>query len=395
MRNKLDTLHNERTPFYMYDAGMIEGNAQRLKATFPAAGILYSVKANPFPPVMRLIAGQGIGADAASRNEVLLALDCGMKPEDIFYSAPGKGAEDIVDTLGRCTVIADSLGEIRRIDQIATDRGLYVKIGVRVNPDFSMFGDAGGSSKFGVDEEALIAAAKEIRGLNNATVCGIHVHVRSQVLNTDALMEYHARVYDLAVRLKESCGFVMEFINFGSGIGVVYSAAAEKPLDYARLFDNFAELAERNTKGLGARLLLESGRFLTCHAGTYVTEVVDIKESRGKKYLVVKNCLNGFFKTAIKEMLDNTEPGPNFGAEPLFTSDNAYEIRILTDEKRTEVVDIAGNLCTAADLLAVNMEVPMAKIGDRITVSNAGSYAYTLSPMLFADNGKPEQYLVK
>ncbi len=395
MRDKLDTLRNEQTPFYLYDAEMIERNAKQLIDDFPSASILYSVKANPFPPVMRLIAQQGIGGDAASRNEVLLALDCGMKPEDIFYSAPGKTAEDIAGVLGKCTVIADSLGEIRRIEQIAADLGLQAKIGIRVNPDFSMFGDVGGSSKFGVDEEALIEAAEEIRGMNNVVVCGVHVHVRSQVLNTEALMKYHARVYDLAVRLKETCEFAIETINFGSGIGVVYSAAAEKPLDYARLSENFRKLAEKNERGLKARLLIESGRFLTCHAGTYVTEVVDIKKSRGKKYLVVKNGLNGFFKPAIKEMLANAAPGPNFGAEPLYTSDHAYEIHILTDEEKTEVVDIAGNLCTAVDLLAVNFEVPVAKIGDRVTISNAGSYAYTLSPLLFADNGRPEQYLVK
>ena len=53
-------------------------------------------------------------------------------------------------------------------------------------------------------------------------------------------------------------------------------------------------VAEENARTLRARLLVESGRFLTAQAGTYYLPVVDKKTSHGTTYVIVENCLNGF-----------------------------------------------------------------------------------------------------
>ena len=65
----------------------------------------------------------------------------------------------------------------------------------------------------------------------------------------------------------------------------------------------------------------------------------------------------------------------------------------LGDEREKEKVTIVGNLCTALDVLAENVEVNKANIGDIISVSNAGSYGYSLSPQLFSSHEAPEQLM--
>lgn len=67
---------------------------------------------------------------------------------------------------------------------------------------------------------------------------------------------------------------------------------------------------------------------------------------------------------------------------------------ILNEANEKEVVTVCGNLCTAADLLGKNLELKKARVGDIVTVSNAGSYGFTLSPILFSSHEIPyEIYL--
>ena len=56
------------TPAYVYDTTRICGNIQKLKTAFPQFTILYSLKANPYPPHVRCIASRNVGADAAPKK---------------------------------------------------------------------------------------------------------------------------------------------------------------------------------------------------------------------------------------------------------------------------------------------------------------------------------------
>ena len=80
--------------------------------------------------------------------------------------------------------------------------------------------------------------------------------------------------------------------------------------------------------------------------------------------------------------------------EPLFTKMDAFDFALLTDEEQTEQVSIVGNLCTGADSMAANIRLPRAKIGDILTISKAGSYAYVLSPVQFSSQPVPGQFLL-
>lgn len=126
--------------FYLYDEAGIRSRARALTRSFPSAKILYSLKANPFLPVARVMKEEGFGADAASAAEVRLAVSLGMMKEEIQYSAPGKRAKDIRETLELATLVADSAGEIARIEEAAKEKGIHVSIGLRIHPSFGFAG---------------------------------------------------------------------------------------------------------------------------------------------------------------------------------------------------------------------------------------------------------------
>ena len=152
MNDKMDFLQ-QNAPCYLYEKNLIKERCHTLLDAMPEVDFLYSVKTNPFAPVLKTVAEQGFGADVASANEVLLAQRAGIPYDKIYYSAPGKTLQDIQKAWGKCTIIADSLSELDRLEQCAAAKNDRIAVGVRVNPDFSMSGASSVTGKFGIDEE--------------------------------------------------------------------------------------------------------------------------------------------------------------------------------------------------------------------------------------------------
>lgn len=149
-------------------------------------------------------------------------------------------------------------------------------------------------------------------------------------------------------------------------------------------------LCEKYTDKLPkAKIFIETGRFASGKAGVYVTHVNDVKTSFGKKYAILANTLNGFVRPSIAQMVERApEAAP---CEPLYTGSSAFGFVPLTDETETEVVTVCGNLCTGADVIAQDTELPKLKTGDVFVITNAGSYAAVLTPMQFASLTPPVQ----
>lgn len=402
MKNNLDIIKNLMTeyqrPFYIYDESAISKQITTLSEKFSHFEFLYSVKTNPYTPIVNFIVSRGFGADAASAEEVIIAQKVGLSYEKVLYSSPGKTRKDIEKTIDKAIIVADSYNELALINDVAKERKLHIKVGLRINPDYTMDIGKGISSKFGVDEETIVKKKDFFNSLTNISIVGIHVHLRSQILDHSTLYRYYEKIFEVALFCKETMGWELEFINFGGGLGIVYSSLNDIALDIQLLSDECEELFERFKHKINGRLIIETGRFLVCEAGQYVTPIVDIKESRGVKYLIVENGLNGFLRPSIAELLKAYTPeGSKLqGSEPLFTAKDAFEFTILErEESFLEKVSIVGNLCTSADIMAKDLMLPKADIGDIVVVSKAGSYSYSLSPILFASHLLPLQFYMK
>lgn len=376
--------------FYLYDGARVAARAAHLQQVFAPVEFLYSIKCNPNPHILDTLFARGFGADAASLGEVLMAVEHGLKKDQIYFSAPGKTQRDIDEALPKSVLIADSLGEVGRIDKAAKAQGVCAEIGLRINPNFSFSGEGGHPSKFGIDEDDALALVRA-NPYENVKVTGIHVHVKSQELDGCVLAAYYGRMIGLARRFADVCG-ELAYVNMGSGIGVPFAdsdrevdvealhAAAKAPLDAFR-----ADFP-------GTRVFIETGRYTTCRSGVYVTKVVDRKVSHGKTYLLLKNTLNGFLRPSVAVMVGKyTDPAAAKSWEPLFTCDGAFRFTPLKGGEATETVTLAGNLCTGTDLIAEDIPMPQLAVGDLIVIDNAGSYASVLSPMQFASQDKPAE----
>ncbi len=381
--------------FYMYDRQGITAAAQRLKNAFPDVDFLYSVKCNPHEKILDNLFSEGFGADAASSGEVALCRAAGLAKEKIYYSAPGKTAEDIENTIDRCVIIADSLNEIEKINAAALKKNKTVEIGIRINPDFGFVTYTGIPSKFGIDEQQAKEFIKN-NNCRNVRITGIHVHLRSQELNIDAIESYYKKMLKLSGEFSALLG-KLDYVNMGSGIGVRYAAEDTAP-DVDKLGDKIKHEFEKfRAANKGTKIIIETGRYVVCNSGWYVTKVTDKKISHGKTYVLLHNTLNGFIRPSLARLVMKYSSGKNLrGSEPLFTGKNSFEFIPLTDRGRQQAVCLVGNLCTATDIIAEDITMPMLNEGDLIAVTNAGAYAAVLSPMQFSSQTPPAQlYLTK
>lgn len=387
-------------PLYVYEEDVIAKQVATLQEALPDFEIFYSLKTNPHPQICRFMSRQGLGADAASAGEVRKAVDAGFACRNILYSSPGKTPADIENTLGKALLVADSYNELAMINAIGQKRGERIAVSLRINPAFQIgMGvspaiTAGAASKFGVDEESLLPNRHFIDTLESIEITGIHVFLRSQVLGDDAIYQYFKRVLEIASFCQEKMGWSLSLIDFGGGLGVPYSPT-DQPLDWNTLGQKMKELVTRQDFAgeEKPRLIVESGRFLVAQAGSFVTQVVDVKTSRGQKFVIVHGGLSGFLRPSVTNLVSliaSKDIGRSF--EPLFTAQSAHLPCIPAKAgEPAEPITIVGNLCTSMDVMARDVYLPDPQVGDIVCFSNAGAYGYSLSPSDFAGHPRPRE----
>ena len=59
-----------------------------------------------------------------------------------------------------------------------------------------------------------------------------------------------------------------------------------------------------------------------------------------------------------------------------------------------ETVSVVGCLCTPLDLLADEVALPQAEVGDLVVIFQAGAYGLTASPTAFLSHPAPAEVLV-
>jgi diaminopimelate decarboxylase len=358
-------------PLYVYEEQEITRRIRLLKYIFDGFDIFYSLKANPNKKIVSFMARNGLGADCASPYEVLLANECGISSCDILYSSPGKTEEDMEIAIDKSLIVADSLGELERMDLYFNKR---TNIGVRINPSkgfgrekaFEIMG--GGSSKFGIDEELFFHEISNIEKLKNINIIGIHVYIGSGILDEEVILGNFENIFRIASRSEKK----FDFIDFGGGLGIPYEEG-QKELD-AEILKKGIQKIKDAYKTDKTRLIVESGRYLTATCGRFLTRITDIKESAGKKYYIIYGGMNGFFR-------------------PAFTG-TKHKVKVHNHSEKKEKVTVAGHLCTPIDITASEVQVSKGSAGDVIEICDAGAYGYTMSLKEFISHRQPVEIYI-
>ncbi|MGM0517128.1 MAG: pyridoxal-dependent decarboxylase, exosortase A system-associated [Pseudomonadota bacterium] len=381
------------TPAYVYNRRCLDAAVAQLRTALPAGiGVHYAIKANPFPPLVRHLAGLVDGFDCASKEEMRLAADVASPEQQLSIAGPAKSRAEHRFAIERgVTINAESAGELERIASEARTCGRRARVALRVNPPFTLKGSGmhmgGGPRPFGIDSEVIPEILDRRDRLADAGIdlVGLHLFAGSQSLDHEAIAAALAAWTDLLRDWQQRTGYTPGELIIGPGLGVAYHPG-DRPLDLKELTPAFDRL-DREIRGLGdaggididARL--ELGRVLVAAAGVYLVRVVDRKVSRGTTYLL---CDGG--------MHHHLALSGNLGAVlrrnwPLVAADRL-------EAPADKSVDLAGPLCTPLDVLGKKQPLPTLQPGDLVAVLQSGAYGASASPAGFLSRDPAIEYLV-
>lgn len=355
-----------------YEFPELERRFRALERVFPDSALhATAIKANPLPVVLHFLQGMGAGAEAASHPEIQLALHAGFPPEKIVFDSPCKTRKELRFALKMgIHVNADSFAELDRIGAVLTGIEKRCSIGLRINPQVGTGRIRATSvaekvSKFGVPilecRERIIGAFDANPWLN-----GLHVHIGSQGCPPEILLKGTRIVCDLAAEIQALLsrnGRKLEFIDIGGGLPVTYRD--DEP---AMPLDDYASALQKHCPELfdgNYQVITEFGRYLHANAGHAITKVEYVKEFAEASIIVV-------------------HLGADFLLRKAYSPDDwHHEITLLGPDGRpkkphqTKKYTVAGPLCFAGDIIARDVELPIAEEGDHILIHDTG--AYTLS----------------
>ncbi|MBK7363996.1 MAG: pyridoxal-dependent decarboxylase, exosortase A system-associated [Nitrosomonas sp.] len=374
------------TPYFAYDRKLITGRIKSLRQCLPnKIKLHYAMKANPMPAVVQHIAGLVDGIDVASLGEIKVALDTVMLPSKMSFAGPGKNEHELSCAIAAGIVInIESELELERIVALAEHLAITPKVAVRINPDFELKSSGmrmgGGPKQFGIDAERAPIVLRRIIELGMIFE-GLHIFSGSQNLKVEAIQDAHEKTLQLAVRLARESSIPIPSLNMGGGFGIPYFPG-ELPLNLAAVGENLQHLLNRlEPELLETQFVIELGRYIVAEAGVYVCQVLDKKGSRGQLFLVTDGGMHHHLAAS-----------GNFGQ--VIRKNYPVTVGNKVGIAETEVVSVVGPLCTPLDLLADQMELPKAEVGDLIVVFQSGAYGLTASPMSFLSHPIPCEVLV-
>ncbi|MEJ2457171.1 MAG: pyridoxal-dependent decarboxylase, exosortase A system-associated [Novosphingobium sp.] len=374
------------TPLFLYSAGRVQARVAELRAAMPERLALhYAVKANPFPPLLALMARLVDGFDIASGGELEIVTGAGIAPEHVSFAGPGKRDAELEAAIrAGVTLNLESEGEAARAIAIGEKTGVTPRLAIRVNPDFDLKGSGmkmgGGARPFGVDAERVPALVRMVIA-SGAEWRGFHIFAGSQALDAEAIAETQAQTLQLAARLAEESDAPLPHCNLGGGLGIPYFPG-DTPLDLALVGERLASQFLKRPEVLrDTAFCMELGRYLVGEAGVYLARIVDRKVSHGEVFLVTDGGLHhqlaasGNFGTVVRRNYPSAI-ATRFGAEV------------------EEEASIVGCLCTPLDKLADKGGFPHADVGDLVAVFCAGGYGASASPAAFLGQGPAVELLV-
>lgn len=358
------------TPLYVYSAATIRERYDAFDNAFRDLPhtICYSVKANSNLTILRMLARRGCGFDVVSGGELERVLTADRKAaKAVVFSGVGKTREELNAALkaGIMLFNVESESELWALAECAGRVRKTAPVALRVNPDVAAethpyISTGLRKHKFGVpirDARSLYARGSGARYLK---ICGVSVHIGSQITVVGPFGEAMARVADLVRELRRD-GHRIDYIDAGGGLGIAY----EKPhtSNFSDDVRTYAQALVRPLRGLNVHLLLEPGRSIIGPAGVLVTSVVYRKSNDGKRFLVVDAAMNDLIRPAL------------YGAY--------HEIVPVTRGAgaagKSEVTDIVGPVCETGDFFARDREIPVVDEGDRLAILDAGAYGMVLT----------------
>lgn len=367
MRDNLAALiQNYSGSFYLFDMDVLKKRVQQLRAMLPAGvSLCYAVKANTF--VTGALADEVERFEICSPGETAICRQLGIPSEKMVISGVYKSYEYLREFISdpdfKGILTVESAGQFAAIKRLAEEYKRPVKILIRLT----------NGSQFGVNENDVLEMVQSAQADERIHICGLQYFSGTQKQSIKKLGRELETVNALIDRIHETCGAVVEELEFGPGFPVSYFAGDS--FDEKQFLEAFSkQLALMMDK---VRITLELGRSIAASCGRYFTKIVDIKTNKGQNYALVDGGMHQI--AYYGQYMAMKQPRLSVWGKEVYAPEETW--------------NICGSLCTMNDILVKQAVLPHIELGDVLCFEAAGAYCVTEGIALFLSRELPAVYL--
>jgi diaminopimelate decarboxylase len=348
------------TPLVVYCEQTLLEQARAYRAAAPDARVLYSVKAFQNLALLRLFAGEGLGADVSTLGELSFVLRAGVPADQTVVHGNNKSDEELraAAEAGVELIVIDAMDELERAAEAGVRRVL-----IRATPGIDAethdaIKTAHHGSKFGLPPEQTLEAVE--RGRNaGLDVLGLHVHIGSQLLELGAARMTVDWLAGFAAECRARLDWTPRIVDVGGGLGIQYVPGEPAPT-VAQFVETLLTRLERAWELHDLPLpeiILEPGRSLIGRAGLTLYRVGTVKQaSETTTYVAIDGGMS-----------DNPRP-------QLYGARYSALVANRADEPATATFTVCGKHCESGDVLIDRVELAAPRRGDLLAVPATGAY---------------------
>ena len=340
-------------PVYCIRKNSIQSAVNYFKDNFPGK-ILYAVKTNPHPAIIKQIIESGVDQFDVASIEEIEAIKNFSQTAKCSYMHTVKSRESIKKAYfkyGVKTFSLDTKDELIKIIE-STDNAEDLELFVRVAVS-NEHAEIDLSKKFGaLNSEAtgLVRLVKQY-----AKKIGLSFHVGSQCMNP---ISYAKGINDIGNIIKKT-KIIPDYINVGGGFPTIYPDLIPQTLE------NYFSEIKKNLKNLNLKklpkIICEPGRALVAESGSTIVRV----NLRKKQKLYINDGTYG-------TLFDAGTPNIVFPSKMIKENSN----KIIS--KKLTAFDFFGPTCDSMDYMKGPFLLPNnIKENDYIELGQLGAYGLT------------------
>lgn len=363
------------TPFYLYSETRLRNIIEAHKAAFAHFPIKvqhhFAFKCNNNSTLLRLLRDEHFGADVVSGNELELALKHGYSPDEIVFSGVGKTRRELELAIEKNISLLniESEFEFEMLDQILEGSSKKIKISFRINPNVNAkshpyISTGLKSHKFGLPLKRAKLLFQRAARRPHFDVCGVDVHIGSQLLDLRPLEEALNKTLDFLASLPREARSSLRLLDVGGGLGVDYKNPSKIPnfIGYAKILRKIALRWSKECLHPQPEMLCENGRAIAAQCGLLVTRVIGVKESTPHPFLIVDASMSELMRPSLYQA--------------------RHEIIELFPAKSRRPVPytVAGPVCESSDIFGKGFRLAKSlKENDLLGIKTVGAYGATMS----------------
>ncbi len=354
-RERLLALADDHESAWVYDRDTVRAAVRSLTELASIDRVLYAMKANFNPQLLRLLASLDVDFECVSPGEVMHLRSAipDLPNARILFTPNFAPRSDYEWALGEglCTTL-DNLHPLRHWPELFANSDLLVRIDTgigRGHHDHVV--TSGEMSKFGIPRFEVDELVERVAD-SGARVVGVHTHSGSGIGEADTWGSLASVLAEVGERFPTASA-----LDLGGGLSVA-ARPTDAPFDLVGMDRAVAEVRRQYPK---YSIWVEPGRFLVAESGVLMTRVTQHKGKGDRRYVGVATGMNALIRPSLY--------------------DAYHEIVNLTriDSPPVGLATVVGPICETGDTLGRDRPLPECQEGDIMLILTAGAYGRVMS----------------